>query len=175
MDPYFGEIRLFGFDYPTNGWALCNGQLLPIRQYSALYALLGVQFGGDGVNTFALPNYNGRAPMGQGTGSGLPPTVTGDTNGSETVALNTVQMPYHDHTVSAYLQADNRLTAPTTGASLASSMRASSFLGGSITPNTTFHPMTLSVAGNSLPHENRQPYLVLNYCIALEGVFPSFS
>jgi len=175
MDPFIGEIRLFGFDYPTNGWMLCNGQLLQIRQYSPLFALIGTNYGGDGVNTFALPDYRGRAPVSQGTGPGLSPMVLGEATGSESVTLLTMNMPNHSHSLNAYVQGTDRQTAPTAGCALGSSTRAASFLGGTPPLTAMFAVQTVGTAGNNEPHENRQPYLALNYCIAVEGVFPSFS
>lgn len=175
MDPYIGEIRLFGFNYPTQGWLLCAGQLLSIQQYSTLFALLGTNYGGNGTTTFALPNYCGRAPVSQGTGPGLPPMVLGEASGSESVTLLSMQMPNHDHALNAYVQGTNRLTAPNSGAALGNSTKASSFINGTPPLNSMFAPQTIGATGGTLPHENRQPYLVLNYCIATEGVFPSFS
>ena len=174
MDPYVGEIRLFGFNYPTTGWALCNGQLLAVQNYSALFALLGNQYGGDGVTTFALPNYCGRAPVSQGTGPGLPAMVMGEAVGTEEVTLTLLDIPSHTHSVHAYVQGTDRFSAPAAGYALGSPSHAASFL----TPAAglaTLSPQTLAPTGSTLPHENRQPYLVLNYCMALEGVYPSFS
>lgn len=174
MDPYVGEIRLFGFDYPTVGWMLCQGQILNISAYSTLFALLGTQYGGNGTTTFGLPNLCGRAPMSQGTGPGLPPMTMGEAVGTETVTLLSTEMPFHTHTINAYIQSDNRQQTPAQGSSLATSTRSSSFLG-SVTPDTLFAPLTIGVTGGTQGHENRQPYLALNYCIATEGVFPQFS
>ncbi|MET0255880.1 MAG: tail fiber protein [Luteibacter sp.] len=175
MDPYIGEIRLFGFNFPTVGWQLCAGQILSIQQFSTLFALLGAQYGGNGTTTFALPNLCGRAPTSQGTGPGLTPVVVGEQSGTETVTLLNMQMPFHNHTLNAYVQGTNRLTAPASGASLGSTTRASSFQNGTPPIDSMMAPQTLSPVGANLPHENRQPFLVLNYCIATEGVFPSFS
>lgn len=175
MDPFFGEIRLFGFDYPPQGWLPCNGQLLSIQQYSTLYALLGVTYGGNGSTNFALPNFNGRAPMSQGQGTGLSPRAIGESFGSEAVTLLTQQMPAHDHPLTASSQTTpaKRSATPANGSVITNAIKTSAFLK-TDQPNTMLSPVAVSVQGGSQPHENRQPYLALNFCICIEGIFPDF-
>lgn len=163
-DYYLGEIRLFGFNFAPRGWALCNGQLMSISQNSALFALLGTTYGGDGITTFALPDLRGRVAIHQGQGPGLSSHVMGEVGGTETVTLTTNQMPSHAHNPlgSAGAQTTNRPdgAAPAQG-------------GNYSTPDAS-HPMaTTSVVGGSQPHNNVQPYLTMNYCIAVTGIFPS--
>lgn len=177
-DPYVGEIRAFGFNFAPVRWLLCNGTLLPVRQYQALFTLIGATYGGDGTTTFAVPDFRGRTPVSQGTGPGLTPRVTGEAFGNESVTLLTTEMPSHTHPVTAYLQgtAAKRSAQPVAGYALGSSTKAPSFLGATPppTPDTFMSPNAIGAAGGSLPHENRQPYLALNFCICFEGVFPSF-
>jgi len=176
MEPILGEIRLMAFTYPPNGWALCQGQLLNIRQYTALYALLGVQYGGNGSTTFALPDLRGRTHIGAGQGPGLSSYQQGQATGTETVSLIPAQIPAHTHTVPATTMPVSATAstnvpsgayfAPTTQSQYAydagGNMAADSVLG------------TAASAGNSA-HENRMPYLTLEYCIALTGIFPQRS
>ena len=163
--PYIGEIRTFAFGFPPKGWAQCNGQLLPINQNQALYALLGTTYGGNGIQTFGLPNLLGRVPVGSGSGSTL-----GAQTGSASGALTTAQIPAHTHNA-------NGSTAPIlngTGTP-GPTVLPGTFAAGSKyygTPaNATFGGNAVGPAGNQ-PHENRQPYLTLNLCIALQGIFP---
>ena len=174
-EPFVGEIQLFGFNFNPRGWAFCNGALLPISQNTALFSLLGVQYGGNGMTTFALPNLTGRAACGIGQGPGLTPHSAGEAFGSSSVTLTGAEIPAHGHGGVAYSQ-----TAPGTGSGtpvnggglsfLASSTAARSFA--SPPGNTTMAPSMIQPAGGSQPHENRQPYLAVNFCIALEGIFP---
>lgn len=167
-DPFVAEIRIFAGNFPPRGWATCDGQLLPIAQNTALFSLLGTNFGGDGRSTFGLPNLAGRSPMFWGTGPGLSERVLGETGGSETVTLLPSQMPNHRHGLKAAL-------SPTTGIPSAS-VALSPTNGGSIyrasgTPQL-MAPQTLGAAGGSQPHNNLQPFLTLTFIIALVGVFP---
>lgn len=173
-DAYVGEIRLFGFDYAPQDWLLCNGQILSITAYPMLYSLLGITYGGNGTTTFALPNFNGRAPAGQGAGPGLTPRVMGESFGVEAVSLLSSQMPSHNHTFTGYLQGNTayRSAQPAAGNHLSNSTKAASFApppGGNI-----LYPMTAGVVGANQAHENRQPYLTMNFCIATTGVYPNF-
>jgi microcystin-dependent protein len=168
-DPFVAEIRIFGFNFAPTGWAQCNGQLFPISQNTALFSLLGTTYGGDGKSTFALPNVQGNAPMHPGQGPGLSLHDLGETGGSDFVTLLESEMPAHSHALRASLDdADLAIPAPTR--SLA---KASSNLYLAANPNTQMAPEALTPAGGSLPHNNLMPYLVLNFCIALQGVFPS--
>lgn len=173
VDAYIGEIRMFAGNFAPAGWALCQGQLMAISQNTALFSLLGTMYGGNGTSTFGLPNLCGTAPVAFGQGLGLQEWVQGESQGSEGVTLLTTEMPAHNHNVAAYSKSGD-LDIPT-NAYPANSQNAN-FEGNTIyaatTPNTTFSPMALAANGGSVPHNNMQPYLVVNYIIALQGVFP---
>lgn len=176
-DSFLGEIRIFGFTFAPYDWAFCNGQSLSIVQNSGLYAILGTTFGGDGSSTFNLPNLQGRAPMDAGSGPGLSPRNPGEVNGTETVSLTTVQIPAHSHPlVGQDLPADRKDPA---GAYPAKGAKT---VGPSLRPVNTYQTAApadamaasaLGSAGGSADHENRQPYLVFNFCISLYGTWPS--
>lgn|SRR5262249_47135190 len=177
-EPYIGEIRCFGFNFAPRGWALCNGQLLSIAQNDALFAILGTIYGGDGVNTFGLPNLQGQIPMHWGNGPGGFNTSIGQVQGTTSVTLTTNQIPTHAHTVIA-------VEVPSGGVPERTAVpNSTTFLGPSEPPNAVyqlapssvtaaFSSKAIAVQGGSQPHDNMQPYLVLNFCIALEGIFPS--
>jgi microcystin-dependent protein len=170
-DQFVAEIRIFPFNFPPKGWAFCNGQLMPISQNTALFALLGTTYGGDGKSTFALPDLQGSAPMHPGQGQGLSLRDLGQIGGAETVTLLQSEIPFHTHQLSGADPQDqgnlqsggpNRVVArPGSGQAYG--------------PAAGLQPMafqTLQPAGGSLPHNNMQPYLTVNYCIALQGIFP---
>jgi len=162
-DPFLGEIRIFAFNFAPSGWAICNGQLLPIAQYNALFALLGTTYGGNGTNNFQLPDLQGRAPMHYGQGPGLGNYVQGELVGSESVTLTVNEMPAHSH--------------GTSGASVQTSDRPDGLApapGGSYGAPASFMASTETVGGTQA-HNNMQPSLVLNFCIATTGIFPSRS
>lgn len=161
-EPYLGEIRIVGFNFAPVGWAFCNGQLLAISENSALFELIGTTYGGDGQATFALPNLQGRMPVHQASGFEL-----GEIAGTETVTLNLNEIPAHTHALSAQTAAGSGPSP--TGAVWASSALEQFSTG---TPTTSMAPL-LGNAGGDLPHDNLPPYLVVNYVIALEGIFPS--
>ncbi|GGR36678.1 phage tail protein [Deinococcus ruber] len=162
-EPFLSEIRLMSFIYPPNGWALCNGQLLPINQNQALFSLLGTTYGGDGIVTFALPNLQGRVPMHFGNGHTL-----GEQPGSQSVTLTAGQLPTHMHTLAASSDSANTQGDP------ASALLAPVNGGyGAASGLTTLDPSSVTSVGNSQPHDNMQPYLTLSYCIATSGIFPS--
>jgi microcystin-dependent protein len=176
--PYIGEIQLFGFNFNPRGWAFCNGATLPISQNTALFSLIGVQYGGNGQTTFQLPNFAGRAGCQQGNGPGLSPRTLGQSFGVNTVTLTSNQIPQHTHGMTLYAQNDVSLRSGTpvvNGAiSVSSNSAATPFLP-SGSPNTTFAPNMLSPsAGGGQPHQNQQPYLGINFCVALQGIYPSF-
>jgi microcystin-dependent protein len=167
-DPFVAEIRLFGFNFAPTGWAQCNGQLLPISQNTALFSLLGTFYGGDGKSTFALPNLQGSAPMNQGQSGGTSERFIGEASGSDMITLLQSEIPAHSHALNAVETAATARQPP--GQMFAVGEAMNFYHTGS--PNTTMNPSMLAPAGGSLPHNNMQPYLVLNFCIALQGVFP---
>lgn len=169
--PFVAEIRIVGFNFAPTGWALCNGQLLPISQNTALFSLLGTFYGGDGKSTFGLPNFQGCAAMNQGQGPGLSDRFLGETGGSEFVTLLESEMPSHNHSA----QANSPGTLQTPQQNLWSTLgttRTPPPLYAAAPSNTTMSPQALSIAGSSQPHNNMSPYLVLNFIIAMQGVFP---
>lgn len=161
-EPFLSEIRIMSFNFPPKGWAFCNGQLLPINQNQALFSLLGTTFGGNGQTNFALPNLQGRTPIHVGAGHTL-----GEAAGaaSHTVTIN--EMPEHSHALVATNNAGQTPLSP--GKVLA----AANNLYGDATNLVTLHPSMVSNVGGSQPHLNLQPFLTLNFCIALQGIFPS--
>jgi microcystin-dependent protein len=162
-EPFLSEIRIMSFGFPPKGWALCNGQLLPINQNQALFSLLGTTYGGDGRVNFALPNLQGRAPIHEGSGFTL-----GQIGGELNHTLTQSELPDHNHIVQASTAATGGVATPN-----------GNFLGGgnnvyhTPTQLTTLSPQTVTNVGGSQAHLNVQPYLVLNFCIALQGIFPS--
>ncbi|MET3697091.1 microcystin-dependent protein [Bacillus oleivorans] len=170
MDPYVGEIRIFAGNYAPKGWAFCNGQILSIAGNTALFSLLGVTYGGDGKTTFALPNLTGRAPLHQGTGPGLTTRYLGEWGGEQSVTLALNEIPAHNHLANA--KAASGETNPTEAiwASVPGGRGATPMYGNKI--DTDMNPQNLGITGGSLPHNNMQPYLGVNFIIALEGVFP---
>ncbi|HEX4007812.1 MAG TPA: tail fiber protein [Acidobacteriaceae bacterium] len=173
-NPFLGEIRVFGFNFAPVGWALCNGEVLPISQNTALFSLLGTYYGGDGRTTFALPNLQGRFPINQGTGIGLSSRSIGETGGSATVALTVSELPVHTHLVNCVSKAGN-VSSPA-GAAFAETPGGKPDAYAPATwPKTKLSAAAVANTGGGQPHENRPPYLVLNFCIALQGVFPARS
>ncbi len=160
--PYLSEIRILSFGFPPKGWALCNGQLLPINQNQALFSLLGTTYGGDGRVNFGLPNLQGRTPMHVGDGHTL-----GELGGEQNHTLSIAEIPAHTHSWGATNTAAN---APNPTSNLLGSAPEYDGSGSNLTP---MYPGVLSTVGGSQPHPNMQPYLTLNFCIALQGIFPS--
>jgi microcystin-dependent protein len=159
---------MFGFNYPPTGWAFCNGQLMALSQNTALFALLGTFYGGDGKSTFALPNLQGSVAIGSGQGQGLSDRFIGEQSGETTVTLVQAEIPAHIHLGQA-LDGDGDTPVPQANI-------LARYPGEYQTQNQQLNqmsPLALSIAGSSLPHNNLQPYLAVNYCIALQGVFPS--
>lgn len=167
-DPFVAEIRMFAGNFAPTGWALCNGQLLPISQNTALFSLLGTTYGGDGKSTFALPNLQGYAPMQPGQGLGLSNHDLGETAGAETVTLLTTEIPAHNHTLQAVAGASNQVDPANN--SLAFGRYALYNQAGN--PPVAMADQALAIAGQGTPHNNLQPYLVVNFIIALQGIFP---
>ena len=163
--PFIGELRLFGLNFAVRGWALCDGQLLPINSNTALFSLLGTTYGGDGRTTFALPDLRGRVPVHPGTGPGLSPVRLGERGGNQTTTLSVLNMPPHTHPVRGATggQTSNR---PTNAYQAAGNSYSTS-------SDTAMAPTDSVGSGQSF--ENRQPFLGVNYQIALVGVFPSRS
>lgn len=172
-DPFVAEIRMFAGNFAPTGWALCNGQLLPISQNTALFSLLGTFYGGDGKSTFALPNLEGSAPLGQGQGKGLSEYFLGQSSGSDTVTLITTEIPIHTHNVMASNQQAD-LIPPAPALILGRPNGATPYVPGS-NPNPPLVNMNfqaLGIFGSSLPHNNMMPYLTVTFIIAMQGVFP---
>jgi microcystin-dependent protein len=172
-DPFVAEIRIFPFNFAPKGWAFCDGQLLPLSQNTALFSLLGTTYGGDGKSTFALPNMQGNAPMHPGQGPGLSLYDLGQQGGSEFVTLLTSEMPAHQHNVGmANANNGDSLTPVACTWAQSPSGRGSLFVYHPGPPTAKMLADSILPAGGSLPHNNMQPYLTLNFCIALQGVFP---
>lgn len=171
-EPFIGEIRLASFNFAPKGWAMCNGQVLSIVQNQALFAILGTMYGGDGVTTFGLPNLKGRVALGFGQGPGLSNYTQGQSGGEEAHTLTISEMPNHNHSLGV-VNADGNLPAPA-GNTFASSV-ARDNNNSTATPDATMNAGVISTAGSSVAHNNLQPYLVVTYMIALQGVFPSRS
>jgi microcystin-dependent protein len=169
-EPFIGEIRLFGFNFAPRGFALCNGQTLAIAQNQALFALLGTVYGGNGTTSFALPNLQGRSPIHFGTSS-QGSTVLGTPAGSETVTLTIATMPAHNHQLVGTSAVANK--KPAAGHSFANDTSPAVNFYAPPGPVVTINPQSISNTGSGAPHENMQPFLVMNYCIALQGIFPS--
>jgi microcystin-dependent protein len=167
-EPFLGMIMLVPYNFAPRGWAFCQGQLMSISQNTALFSLLGTTYGGNGQTTFGLPDLRGRVPLSQGQGPGLSNYSLGELAGVENVTLIVTQMPQHNHLMSVNNQgaATGRPSTQFPGVAAANAYAPA-------TDGTTFAPQAISLTGNSQPHENRQPYLALNYCIALQGIFPS--
>jgi microcystin-dependent protein len=172
-DPFLAEIRIFGGGFAPRGWALCNGQLLSISQNTALFALLGTTYGGNGQTTFALPNLQGAVPMQQGQGPGLSQRWLGETGGEPYVTLLTSEMPAHTHAASA-VDGGGNVTTPN-NAVWASALvgRVGTNMYATGAPNQMMSTSSVGVAGGSQPHNNMPPYLTLTFIIALEGIFPA--
>lgn len=167
-EPFIGQIKVFGFNFAPRFYALCNGQLLPISTNQALFSLLGTTYGGNGTTNFALPNLQGRAALHFGQGPGLSNYSQGQTGGEENHTLLQTEMPQHNH-----LAAASNNTADQTYPPGNLWANAGSGPGFSSTGGSTMNLQSLANAGGSQPHNNMQPYLVVNYCIALSGLFPS--
>jgi microcystin-dependent protein len=180
-DQFLGEIRMVGFNFAPTGWALCNGQTMAISQNAALFALLGTQFGGNGTSTFALPNMQSCAPINQGQGPGLSDYVIGELTGTENVTLLSGELPLHSHTFGVST-AHGTLTSPSNAVLAVTASGAGrnpepgnlDFVA-STSVNTTMSPNAVGTAGGNVPHTNIQPFLTINFIIALTGIFPSRS
>lgn len=186
-EPFVGEIRMFGFNFAPRNWAFCAGQLMPISQYSAVFSLLGTTYGGDGRSTFALPDLRGRAPINQGQGPGLQHYQLGKQGGTELNYINVSQMPAHSHTATPSLTSHQPATNATAdlptpdGNVPASSVfvrdavntYAATSDNSKLQPGTVDGSIAIGNAGGGQPVENMMPFLTMNYCIALVGIYPS--
>jgi len=162
-EPFLGEIKIISWNFPPKGWTFCNGQLLPINQNQALFSILGTTYGGDGMRTFGLPNLQGRAPFHVGNG-----IVLGEMGGETSHTLNISELPAHTHVpVGSSTIADQ--SSPS--GNVWGSLTTNPFLNGAA--NAAMNPASITVTGGNQPHENMSPYLVLNFIIALQGIFPS--
>lgn len=174
-DAFYGEIRIFGFNFAPKNWAFCDGALIPISQNTALFSLLGTSYGGNGTTNFALPNFQGRAGMHWGNGQGLTPRSLGEQDGTDTVTLLTTQMPGHVHGLmgATTTGATQKVAAPATNAMFSNSGPGAAYSDTTTPTLTPFSPQAIGIAGGSQPHTNNQPRLSLNFCICLNGIFPS--
>lgn len=169
MDPFVAEIRIFPFNFAPVGWAFCDGQLLPLSQNTALFSLLGTTYGGNGKSNFALPNMQGNAPMHPGQGPGLSLHDLGEMGGAESVTLLQSEIPAHSHGVMAATIDNADSNVPTNN----NIGKASTKVFNTVGSQVQMSPATIGITGSSLPHNNMMPYLTLNFCIALQGVYPS--
>lgn len=172
-DQFVGEIRIVGFNFAPTGWALCNGQLMPISQNTALFSLLGTTYGGDGKTTFALPNLQGMAPLQAGQGPGLSLYDLGQSGGESSVTLLTSEMPIHNHVVSARSgsgDVDNPSAATWCSAHVGKTPL--NMYSATVGSGPVMNAVAIGPAGGNLPHNNMPPYLTINFIIALQGIFP---
>lgn len=178
--PFIGEVRPFGFNFPPRGWAFCQGQILSIAQNTALFSLLGTTYGGDGRTTFGLPSFQGRAPLGMGQGPGLPNYAWGETGGASSVTLQTTNLPPHTHGIAATAalpahggagSSDNPLTNVPSGSTSAENYSPASSANVSLGGGSA--SLTAQPTGGGQPFGKMPPYLAINLCIALQGIFPA--
>jgi len=181
-DAYIGQIEIFAFGFAPRNWALCAGQLLAISQNQALFSLLGTTYGGDGIRSFALPDLRGRLPIGQGAGPGLTARTEGEAGGEETHTLLLAETPPHTHGVAAIANVDASKSVPTPGSTVILSTTSGKLSNGDVVdvklygadanPDQTLAPAAIGNTGGQ-PHSNMMPYLGINFCICLNGIFPS--
>ena len=181
-EPFLGQIEVFSFGFAPTGWAQCAGQLMPIAQNQALFAVLGTTFGGDGIRTFALPDLRSRVPMGQGNGQGLTPRTVGQIGGEETHALTVGEIPLHSHSVAAISNPTTANNTDVPGGTVVLAQTVGVDKGGhpltfdiyapDNAPNQRMSATAIGTAGGQ-PHPNLMPYVAVNFCIALQGLFPS--
>ncbi|CAG7633751.1 phage tail protein [Paenibacillus allorhizosphaerae] len=167
--PYIGEIRIFAGNFAPAGWAFCDGSMLSISQNDTLFNLIGITYGGDGQQTFALPDLRGRIPIHMGQGPGLSPYALGQTGGSEAVTLTTNQIPAHNHQMLGQTKRGNT-NSPQNAVWAKSTLRQFNDSSGQ---TQSMHPNIVSPSGGSQPHDNMMPYLTINFIISLFGIYPS--
>lgn len=174
-EAFIGEIRIFGFNFPPVNWAFCDGQIVSIQQHTALFSLIGTFYGGNGTTTFALPNFQGRSGVQQGTGPGLSTYNVGETAGESVVTLTLGEIPLHNHAINT--RAAGAITQaariPTPQAFLGTSSPDALYNDATPNPMTSFAPAAIGFTGGTQPHDNLQPYQVVNFCVCLVGIFPS--
>ena len=170
-EPFVAEIRIFAGNFAPRNWALCDGQIMAIRQNTALFALIGTIYGGDGTVTMQLPNLQGRAPMHPGQGPGLSERFLGESDGTPSVTLTTAEIPMHSHSVVALPQGRSTVATDVQPSGNIPAPPAHPAYG--TTVDTSFDPKVVQFAGGNTAHNNMQPYLALRFCIALQGLFPS--
>jgi len=171
-NPYLGQITIFGTNFAPKGWFMCNGTALNISQYTALFALIGTFYGGNGTSTFNLPDLRGNFALGQGNGPGLTPRVIGETGGEASVTLLSTELPSHNHSVNC--AAAGGATGP--GGNVFGGGGRGKQPGYAAGPaSVALSPNAVGLTGGGQPHENRPPFLVMNFCIAYNGIFPSRS
>ena len=174
MEYYLGQLALFGFNFTPTGFFPCDGRILPIQQYTALFSLLGTTYGGNGSTTFALPDLRGRMVLGQGNGPGLTPRHIGEASGTETNTLLLTNLPAHNHAVLCTSNPGNAESpSGAIPASFGTSLPPAGPYATGTAANATMAASTIAPTGGSQPVDNMQPYLVLNWCIAYQGIFPS--
>jgi microcystin-dependent protein len=172
MDPFLCEIRIFPFNFAPKGWAFCDGQILPISQNTALFSLLGTTYGGDGRSNFALPNLQGCTPMHFGQGSGLSPRCLGEQSGSDTITLLQTEIPAHTHAVSGRNSVGQDVSPQGDVWAVPGAARGLNMYNQNAGGAPQMNPTAFGLTGGGLPHNNLPPYLTLNFCIALQGVYP---
>jgi len=174
-NPFLAEIRIFPFNFAPYGWAFCNGQILPLSQNTALFSLLGTTYGGDGKSNFALPNLQGNAPMHPGQGPGLSLHDLGETGGSDTVSLLQSEIPSHSHNINCIDggRIEGQVSVPTNAFLVKTAGTPANAFTNGATQNQTMAGSMVAPAGGDQPHNNMMPYLTLNFCIALQGIYPT--
>lgn len=173
MEPYIAEIRLFAGNFPPRSWSFCAGQILSISEYTALFSLIGTTYGGDGQSTFALPNLQGRIPVGTGQGPGLQSVVLGEMAGAQAITLNTQQIPSHNHPASTGGASTGSATSASPSGGVLATADQNVYTGTNATVKMGPGAVQVGIAGGSLPHNNIMPVLALNYIICKEGIYPS--
>lgn len=172
-EPFIAEIRAFGFNFAPRGWAFCDGQLMPIAQNTALFSLVGTNFGGDGRSNFGLPNLQASVPLQQGQGPGLSDYVLGESGGVPTVNLLTTQIPSHSHALQCSAATADHTSPVGAIPAAPQALRGQHFFASTSGSSSVMKADLLALAGGNQPHNNLPPYLALNFCIALTGIFPS--